>query len=57
MDRGVSINCSLDHISYCFPLQNDEPADDGKQTTIENTKMNESIGSEDYSPSLSEVCS
>ncbi|XP_046845892.1 uncharacterized protein LOC124439647 isoform X1 [Xenia sp. Carnegie-2017] len=34
---------------------NDEPADDGKQTTIENTKMNESIGSEDYSPSLSEV--
>ncbi|XP_028409214.1 uncharacterized protein LOC114531795 isoform X1 [Dendronephthya gigantea] len=35
-------------------LGNDEQADEAKQT-MENTKMNESIGTEEYSPSPSEV--
>lgn len=37
-----------------FVIQNDEQADEARQTR-ENTQMNESIGTDDYSPSPSEV--
>ncbi len=39
----------MNHENVCL-IQNDEQADEAKQT-MENTKMNESIGTEELSPS------